>query len=102
MAARWADDDNPLDDREFPDEADTDDGSPPLMDCPHCRLPIMEDSPQCPHCHQWVASGPHSWGPQPWYHRHGLWAVRTILMNWLAWLVVAIAAIALWLFGIMR
>ena len=102
MTARWAD--TPLEDRELPDEADTDDGSQPLIDCPHCHLPVMEDlsPPQCPHCHEWITSGPHAWGPGPWYHRCGLWAIKTILMNWLAWLALAILAIILWLLGVPR
>ena len=95
MAARWAD--KPLEDREFPDRADTDDGSPPLISCPHCRLPMMEDAPRCPHCHEWVAADLKTWGPQRWYHRHGLWAVKTILMNWLLWLALAALAAILWL-----
>lgn len=41
----------PLRDEEFPDsEDDADDESTDTLPCPHCRKDVVEDSPWCPHC----------------------------------------------------
>lgn len=41
------DDDEELDDAEFPDTEDGDDETAP---CPSCHRPIYEDAERCPYC----------------------------------------------------
>jgi hypothetical protein len=48
--------DEEIDDREFPDESETDDSDEPeLIACPHCRKMISEIAEQCPHCRGYVS-----------------------------------------------
>ena len=49
--------DDDLDDRELPDESDTDSFDEPSLDaCPHCNKLIDEDTERCPHCGQYILS----------------------------------------------
>ncbi len=90
--AAWSD--KPLEDREFPDEIDTDDDgdlSGEMHPCPYCKLPVWEQAPQCPHCANWLIEERTSWrSSRKLYVRFGLWASKTILWNWLFWLALAI------------
>ena len=86
--------DKPLEEREYPDEADLAEGDEPieLSRCPACGELIHEGSPQCPHCREWiVASGPRWRQSRKWYVRGGLYMSKTLLWNWVAWLVLAVA-----------
>ena len=101
------DDDKPLEEREYPDEADVavTDTSAQLVRCPACRELIYEEAPQCPYCRQWVfRSGPRWRQSRKWYVRAGLYMSKTLLWNWLAWLVLAAvgaiaALLAIWELG---
>jgi len=86
--------DKPLEEREYPDEADVAevDESAKLVRCPACGELIYEEAPQCPHCREWIiASGPRWRQSRKWYVRAGLYMSKTLLWNWLAWLVLAAA-----------
>lgn len=74
-AGDWDDDD----DSEFGDQDPDDEPSVP---CPYCRREILEDSPRCPFCGQYI-SAEDSPGP-----KKPFWVVATALIC---------LAIALWL-----
>jgi hypothetical protein len=91
--------DKPLEDKEYPDEADLDDGDDETLyvdRCPACGELVYEDAPQCPYCREWIVGSGSRWREsRKWYVRGGLYLVKTLLLNWLFWLgVVALAAAA--------
>ncbi len=53
------DDDDSLDQSEFPDEADVDhddgDGESETEPCPYCHRPIYEQAEMCPNCGKYIA-----------------------------------------------
>jgi predicted nucleic acid-binding Zn ribbon protein len=75
------DDQDDLDESEYPDEADMDDdpdGTPPI-DCPYCGAEIHADTDVCPKCGKYISRED---APQ---ERGWFW--------WIALLVVALGAI---------
>ena len=59
--------DEEIDDREFPDESDTDSSDEPeLVACPNCRRMISEVAEQCPYCRNYIS---HEDAPRriPWW-----------------------------------
>jgi len=83
----------------MPDEADLVDDDDEVLGsivpCPNCGRGIFEDAQQCPACHQWIIRT-NSWRSSPkWYVRGGLWAARTLLVNWLFWIALTAAGVAL-------
>lgn len=101
------DDDKPLEEREYPDEADVadDDSAAELVRCPACGELIYEEAPLCPYCRQWVLqAGPRWRQSRKWYVRAGLYLSKTLLWNWVVWLVLAAAGaiaafLAIWEMG---
>lgn len=94
-------DDKPLENKEFPDEADLDHQEDEneveihLSHCPACRELIYDQAQQCPHCKQWIAqTGQRRRQSGKWYVRGGLYLTKTLLLNWLFWLVLAAIAAA--------
>jgi hypothetical protein len=93
--------DKPLEEKEYPDEADLaeaedeDEGAVRLVKCPACGELIHDQTQQCPHCKEWVVLGGQTWrDSRKWYVRGGLYLTRTLLLNWLFWLaLMAIAGI---------
>ncbi len=91
--------DKPLEDREFPDEADLieDDEDLPLTlrRCPSCDSLIYGQAQQCPHCKEWVFLDSQDWrSSRKWYVRGGLYVTKTLVLNWMFWLAItAIAAV---------
>jgi hypothetical protein len=67
------------------DESDWDDEDEPTIPCPYCRREIHEDSPQCPHCGQYISEedSPSVW--PPW------WILVGVLLCFLA--------VGLWIIG---
>ncbi len=55
-----ADINQPLDDKELPQEDDVDDeeGEPELASCPSCGKTIYEETVKCPHCGEWILDSP--------------------------------------------
>ncbi len=97
----WSD--KPLDDREFPDDEDLEDGDEEeqilasLMPCPNCRRMIHEEAPQCPHCREWILGDTRDWRQSPkWYIRWGLYLTQVLLLNWLFWLAMGAVGAIVW------
>jgi hypothetical protein len=100
--AAWSDE--PLDEREFPDEEDLQDDEDDILasiiPCPCCGSAMHEDSPQCPQCKEWITRPAGSWRSSgKWYVRGGKWASRTLLMNWLMWIALGLLAVLAILMG---
>jgi len=96
-------DEKPLEEKEFPDEADlcADDEEDivPLSRCPVCGQLVYEETQQCPHCKEWIVGRRQVWRQsRKWYVRAGLYLTKTIVINWIFWLVMAaiVAFAALW------
>lgn len=90
--------DKPLEDREFPDTtdlADDDDEQlpPALRDCPACGDLFYDQAQQCPHCKEWIFPASQGWrSSRKWYVRGGLYLTKTLVLNWMLWLVMAAIA----------
>ncbi len=72
--------DSPADDE---DDYDPSSDSEPLIACPHCGEPILEDVPQCPYCRQYVTRAAQAWQPKP------LWIAITVallLLSMVLWM----------------
>lgn len=94
-------DEKPLEDREYPDEGDLqeqEESAVRLVRCPMCRQMVYEQAPQCPHCREWLIGERPGWRSSRWYVRVGLFLTKTLLWNWLFWLLLAAiaAAAAVW------
>ena len=84
---RWFEDPgDELDDDEYPDENDDDDGQSDTVSCPECGAEIYEDSVRCPACGHYVTSGVRSvWsGRSPWWILLGLAGIAAVLWAFLA------------------
>jgi hypothetical protein len=78
------DEENEIDDRDLPDESDTDEADEPeLIQCPECRKYISEEAERCHHCGNYILAenGPMRFPP---------WMVVGIIL--------AILAIMVWIF----
>ena len=64
------------------DEAEADDDEP-TIECPSCRREILEDSPRCPYCEQYLSAEDHASPRRP------MWVIVTA--------IVCLAAILWWL-----
>ena len=89
VAIRTADE--PLEDREYPDEADLAEREDEqetlrLLPCPACGELVCEQAQQCPHCKEWILPSGGLGSSRKWYVRGGLYLTRTLLLNWLFWL----------------
>ena len=83
--AAWKDDSDDGRHDDWDDDSDSGDQDPddePTIPCPYCRREILEDSPRCPFCEQYI-SAEDSPGPGKPF-----WVVATALIC---------LAIALWL-----
>lgn len=87
--------DKPLEEREYPDEAEIAeleaDETLSLRPCDRCGELIYEDADWCPHCRGWTGAGG---GRARWHFRAGRHLARVLLVNWLFWLAVAALAAA--------
>jgi len=86
--------DKPLEEKEFPDESDLDGDDDAVVasvePCPSCGELIYEQAQQCPHCRAWVVRSGQRWRrSRKWYVRGGLYLAKTLVLNWLFWLVLA-------------
>jgi len=68
------DDDDWDDDGDDWDDDGDDSADEPTVPCPYCRREILEDSPRCPHCEQYLSAED---SPLP---RRPLWVVVTALV----------------------
>jgi len=74
--SRDDDDDEPEDDVWDDDAADIGDDAEdePTVPCPSCRREILEDSPRCPYCEQYISEEDHPSRRQP------VWIIVTALI----------------------
>jgi hypothetical protein len=75
--------DDQIDDREFPDDSDTDSSDEaPLVACPYCRKMISEVAEQCPYCRSYVS---HEDAPRrmPWWILAGAIAALAGALLWI-------------------
>jgi hypothetical protein len=66
------DEDQDWEDEEADLEADSDEE--PTIACPYCRRQILEDSPQCPFCGNFISEEDHPGPNKP------LWVIATALL----------------------
>jgi uncharacterized paraquat-inducible protein A len=65
-----SDEDADLNDSEFPDPSDMDDDEQDSTDthpCPHCKTPIYDQSPRCPHCGNFISQNKSSIRKPIWF-----------------------------------
>ena len=102
------DTEKPLEEKEFPDEADLSDDedeeeSLRLSHCRACGGLIHEHAQQCPYCKEWIVQPGQTWrDSRKWYVRGGLYMTKTLLLNWLFWLALAVIALAAAAWEILR
>jgi len=96
--AAWSDE--PLAEREFPDETDlAEEGhaAGAIVPCPACGVGIHDQAQQCPHCKTWITHRLEDWrNSGKWYVRGGLWLAKTLLWNWLFWIGLGVLGILAW------
>ena len=60
---------------------DEDDES--TIPCPYCRREIFEDSPQCPHCGQYISKEDAPAGRRPWWIIVGVLLCLMVMWLWI-------------------
>jgi hypothetical protein len=74
-----------------------------LSRCPACGELIYEDAQQCPHCKEWIVPPGQLWRQsRRWYVRAGLYLAKTILINWIVWLILGAIAVMATIWGLAR
>jgi hypothetical protein len=85
----YRDDDDEDDTDEWDDDdVDVDDDSDdePTVPCPFCKREILEDTPRCPHCEQYLSEDDFARGSKP------VWVVATAVVCLLIAIWLAFAA----------
>lgn len=80
MARRTRHDDD-WDEDEF-DESDDEDEEPAIP-CPYCRKEIHEESPQCPHCGNYLSDEDAPPARKPWWLIVGVLACLYAIYRWI-------------------
>ena len=62
---------------------ESDEEDEPTIPCPYCRREIFEDSPQCPHCGQYVVESGASATPKPWLIIVGVLLCLLVVWLWI-------------------
>lgn len=62
------------DDNDWDDEEGDDSGDEPTVPCPFCKEEILEDTPRCPHCGQYLSAEDFAAGGKP------AWVIVTALV----------------------
>jgi hypothetical protein len=81
MGCRCEDDDD-WDDDDDMGEADDADDSEPTISCPYCHKTIYEDSPQCPHCGQYILEEDTTAGRKMWLTILGVLLCLCAILAW--------------------
>ena len=69
------DDDYDYDDYDYDDDGSSDDGDEePTVPCPFCGLEMLEDSPRCPSCGQYISAEDSPGPTKP------LWVIATAIV----------------------
>ena len=69
------DDDYDYDDYDYDDDGSSDDGDgEPTLPCPYCGLEMLEDSPRCPSCGQYISAEDSPGPTKP------LWVIATAIV----------------------
>ncbi len=82
---RHGDDDEELDDADYPDPWDEDgDDSDDTIPCPHCREPVYDDAERCPSCGKYLS---HLDAPArfPWWFALGFLLSMAVALHWAFW-----------------
>jgi hypothetical protein len=85
--ARHVDEEAEWDEEEWrrdEDDNERDEEDEPTIPCPYCRREIHEDSPQCPHCGQYIVEEDSPATRKPWLIIIGV--LLCLLVIWL-WIV---------------
>ena len=62
---------------------ESDEEDEPTIPCPYCRREIHEDSPQCPHCGQYILEEDASATPKPWLIIVGVLLCLLVIWFWI-------------------
>ena len=89
--------DKPIEEKEFPDESDIveledaqESLSAELFRCPYCGRFVYDQADKCPYCGEWIVNTRSSWrSSRKWYVRAGLYLTKVLVLNWIAWLIIA-------------
>ena len=73
MPRRVRDDDDDFDEEELPEGVYYDDELPTVT-CPHCGREVLEDSPRCPHCENYLSREDAPAQPRSWF-----WGIMMVL-----------------------
>mgnify|MGYP001612462969 CR=1 FL=1 len=78
--------DHDFDDEDFDDETDYGDAddAEPTIACPWCREDIHEDSPQCPHCGNFLSDEDSPGRPKPMWLIVGVVLGLLVILSWIA------------------
>jgi hypothetical protein len=60
-----------------------DDGEEVTVPCPYCRRPILEDSPRCPYCENYLSREDASPARKPLWFLVGAAAVLAVVYIWI-------------------
>jgi hypothetical protein len=63
-------------------EAPEDDDEP-TVPCPYCRRQVLEDSPRCPYCENYISAEDAPSGAKPWWLIVGFLACALIVLLWI-------------------
>jgi hypothetical protein len=83
MGRRVAEDEAWDDDQWPPGENDEETDGAPTIPCPYCRREIFEDSPQCPHCGQYISAEDSPLARKPWWLIIGVLLCLAAIWVWL-------------------
>lgn len=61
-----------------------DDEDEPLVPCPYCRRKIVEDSPRCPYCENYISREDAPPARKPWWMIVGALLCAYVIYRWIA------------------
>jgi hypothetical protein len=59
------------------------DDDEPTVPCPYCRRQILEDTPRCPFCENYISAEDVPASPKPWWLIIGFLACSVIVLLWI-------------------
>ena len=71
--------------RQFDEEEDWgDEDGEPTIPCPYCHEEMLEDSPRCPHCGEYISEETLPAGRKPWWIIIGVVLCLIVIAIWIA------------------